>query len=293
MADRAVLKSRSIETDEGAFAITLAVEDLSGIYPRMQKYTVEIVHEGKTVYTYAINSYEEPPGMLFDPGEVAEIVFSRLAYDVASRPSHYSRLTVAGRQLPGEEEYDVVILQGSPRRFGNSARIAAWCDDEAARAGAASHIFYLQEMDLHPCSGCYTCYDYGYCPVQDDMPAIIKALEHASLLVVCTPVYTNTVPAVLKAVMDRCQWLHARRHVLGGTMHTKGLLICTAGRRGDEPFECVRKVTDAFMKNLGIEPAEPILIGDLDRIRDVQSVEGLEGEIRSRMHSLLTAKNEG
>jgi multimeric flavodoxin WrbA len=288
MVESAVLKERSIETDEGTFTLRLALEDLSSIYPGMQKYTVEIAREEKRVYTYAINSYEEPPGVLFDPAEVAEIVFARLEHDVASRPKHYVRPSAEVRQIPAGGRYDLVILQGSPRRFGNSGRIATWCDEEAARAGLSSRIFYIQEMSIQPCTGCYTCYDYGYCPVDDDMHTIIRALEGAPLLVICTPVYTNTVPAGLKAVMDRCQWLHARRKVLGGERgKARGLLVCVAGRRGAEPFECVRKVTDAFMENLGIRPAEPLLIGDLDRIRDVRQVPGLEDDVRSGLRSLI------
>jgi multimeric flavodoxin WrbA len=292
MTESATKKTQSIETPEGTFTVRLIPDDLGSIYPGMVRYTVEVLHGTETVYAYAINSYEVPPGSLFDTGEVAEIVFSRLVHDVASRPGAYIKPRIFTRQLPGDSTYDVVILQGSPRRFGNSAKIASWCDDEAARAGLSSRVFFLQEMNIRTCVGCYTCYDYGYCPVDDDMPGIIRALESASVLVVCTPVYTNTVPAGLKAVIDRCQWLHAREKVLGREVHAQGLLVAVAGRQGADPFVCVKRVVDVFMENLGIHPAEPVLIGNLDRVRDVGSIEGLEDDVRSALHALFVPRDE-
>ena len=294
MHESAAEKIRSIETPEGTFTVRLILDDLGSIYPGMIRYTVEVLRGTEAVYTYAVNSYESArPDSPIDTRKVAEIVFFRLAHDVASRPHAYTRPRFFTRPLPGSGTCDVVILQGSPRRFGNSARIASWCDDEAARAGLSSRVLFLQDMDIRTCIGCYTCYNYGYCPVDDDMPGIIRALESASVIVVCTPVYTSTVPAGLKAVIDRCQWLHAREKVLGREVHARGLLVAVAGRRGTDPFVCVTRVVDAFMENLGILPAGPVLIGDLDRVRDVGKIEGSEGDVRAALRALLAPRDEG
>ena len=293
MSEGAVEKIRAIETPEGTFTIRLILDDLGSIYPGMIRYTVEVLCGAEPVATYAVNSYEVPPGSLIDTREAAEILFSRLAHDVASRPHAYTRPRLFTRPLPGSGTSDVVILQGSPRRFGNSARIASWCADEAARAGLSSRIFFLHELSIRPCIGCYACYNYGYCPVDDDMPGIVRALESASVIVVCTPVYTGTVPAGLKAVIDRCQWLHARQKVLGREVHARGLLVAVAGRRGADPFVCITRVVGMFMENLGIRPAAPVLIGDLDRARDVGKIEGSEDDVRAALRTLFAPGDEG
>ncbi|MDV4343536.1 flavodoxin family protein [Methanoculleus sp. YWC-01] len=293
MSESAAEKIQTIETPEGTFTLRLVQDDLGDIYPGMIRYTVDVLRGTETVYTYAINTYESAPeSSLFDTRKAAEIVFARLAHDVASRPHLYTRPRVFTRPLPGTGTADVVILQGSPRRFGNSAKVASWCDDEATRAGLTSRVFYLQEMEIRPCIGCYVCYDQGYCPVEDDMPPIIRALESASVVVVCTPVYTGTVPAALKAVMDRCQWLHAREKVLGKKVHARGLLVAVAGRGGTEPFICVTRVVGMFMENLGIRPADPVLIGDLDRVRDVETIGGVEDDVRAALRALLAPRDE-
>jgi len=286
-------KIQIIETPEGTFTIRLILDDLGDIYPGMVRYTVEVLRDTETVYTYTINTYESArQDTLFDTRKAAEVVFTRLVHDVATRPHRYTRPRVFTRPLPGTGAIDVAILQGSPRRFGNSAKIASWCDDEAARTGLTSRISYLQEMDIRPCIGCYVCYNQGYCPIEDDMPPIIKALEGASVVVVCTPVYTGTVPATLKAVMDRCQWLHAREKVLGKEVHARGLLVAVAGQQGTRPFACVTGVVGMFMENLGIRSAAPVLIGGLDRARDVEKMDGVEDGVRAALRALLAPQNE-
>ncbi|MDN7023466.1 flavodoxin family protein [Methanoculleus sp. FWC-SCC1] len=285
-------ESRTVETPIGTFVIDLLTEDLGGVYPGMRRYTVEIHYAGQSVYHYVINSYEQPPHTLFSTDEVANIVFGRLIYDIKARPEHYTKaLPPVRRALPGAA-YDVVILQGSPRQFGNSATLAGWCADEASRQRRSVHIFPVHEMDIRPCSGCYACYNQGVCPVEDDMPAIIKAIEEASLLIIATPVYTNTVPAALKAVIDRGQALHARRTLLSTPIAAKGLLIAVAGRPGPEPFECVRSVTGAFMRNIGIHPAEEITVDRMDTRQDVRAIEGLEDRVRAAVASLLKVSGE-
>ncbi len=293
MSEGMAEKTLEIETSEGTFTVRLILDDLGSIYPGMIRYAVEVLCGTEPVAAYAVNSYEVPPGSLVDTRDVAEVLFSRLAHDVASRPHAYSRPRHLIRPLPGSGAFDLVILQGSPRRFGSSAKIASWCSDEAARMGLSSRVFFLHDLSIRPCIGCYACYNYGCCPIDDDMPGIVRALESASSIVVCTPVYTGTVPAGLKAVIDRFQWLHARQKVLGEEVNARGLLFAVAGQRGTAPFACTTRVVDMFMRNLGIRPAAPVLFDDLDRIRDVGKVEGSEEAVRSALQALFASRDEG
>jgi len=48
-----------------------------------------------------------------------------------------------------------------------------------------------------------------------------------------------------------------------------------------------------FMGNLGIRPAAPVLIDDLDRARDVGKVEGAEDDVRAALRALLAPRDEG
>jgi multimeric flavodoxin WrbA len=122
------------------------------------------------------------------------------------------------------------------------------------------------------------------------MGGIIEAVRSTSLLVICSPVYTNTVPAGLKLIIDRCQAYHAQRVLSGGMKGQKGLIFSVAGRSGMENFRCITSVITAFLRNLDIKPAGEILIDRLDAIRDIRTIPGLEQKVREKVKQALSRK---
>ena len=120
------------------------------------------------------------------------------------------------------------------------------------------------------------------------MTGIIRALSTARVVIVCTPVYTNTVPGSLKMVFDRCQAYHAHQVRTGHSQGTKGLLFSVAGRKGRENFSCITRVVEAFMENIHIRPSGNVLIDDLDRAGDVRTIPGIEVQIREAVESALS-----
>jgi hypothetical protein len=73
--------------------------------------------------------------------------------------------------------------------------------------------------------------------MRDGMDDIYERLDAAEAIVVATPVFFATVPAVLKIIFDRCQPYWARRHVLGqpAPPHKRPGAILVVGGGGD-PF---------------------------------------------------------
>jgi multimeric flavodoxin WrbA len=123
------------------------------------------------------------------------------------------------------------------------------------------------------------------------MRGIIDDIRSASLLIVCSPVYTNTVPAGLKLLIDRCQAYHAERVLSGGRTGQRGLVFSVAGRKGEVNFTCVTRVITAFLRNLGITPTGEILIDSVDAIRDIRLIPGLEQTVREKVKQSLDFEN--
>jgi len=182
---------------------------------------------------------------------------------------------------------DLVIIQGSPRGDGNCSILAGWAVDAAHEVGRTAQVIFPHDMDIRCCIGCYQCYNTGTCVFDDDMGSIIDAIRGASLFIVCSPVYTNTVPAGLKLVVDRCQAYHAERVISGGRTGQKGLVFSVAGRKGEENFTCITRVIFAFLRNLGIDPVGEILIDRVDAIRDIRTIAGLEENVKGKVKQHL------
>jgi multimeric flavodoxin WrbA len=100
----------------------------------------------------------------------------------------------------------IVVLLGSPRKKGNSAALAEQLISGALAKGAEVETFYLQGMDINPCTGCDACQkktadDCKF--YKDDMQVLYPKLREADVIVYVSPVYWFSVSAQIKAVIDR------------------------------------------------------------------------------------------
>jgi len=97
-----------------------------------------------------------------------------------------------------------VVLSGSPRKNGNTDRLAAAFIAGAQAAGKNVRLFRAADMDIAPCLNCNACFKHpGICSQKDDMAEIVAALVKADTLVFASPVYFFSVSAQLKTAIDR------------------------------------------------------------------------------------------
>jgi multimeric flavodoxin WrbA len=278
---RELLKSVLVKGGEKEFLLTLEREDFSALYPRMVRYVLT-VREGKRLRAvFRTNTFEYPPLSPLAAESAAREKAARWERELKTDPSGIFQNYPAepARQPPGPGA-DLVIIQGSPRPDGNCGILTGWSAEVAKDAGCSIRVIYPHDLDIHCCIGCYQCYNTGTCVFDDDMGSIIDAVRGARLLIVCSPVYTNTVPAGLKLVIDRMQTYHAERTLFGGRSGQAGILFSVAGRKGGDNFTCVTKVISAFFGNLGIEPAGQVLIDSVDAVRDIRLLTGRKDEVK-------------
>jgi len=98
----------------------------------------------------------------------------------------------------------IVVLSGSPRKNGNTARLTEAFIEGAEAAGKEISLFRVAGLQIGGCRGCGHCFkNQGVCIQQDDMQPILDALRKADALVLASPVYYFSVSAQLKLVIDR------------------------------------------------------------------------------------------
>jgi multimeric flavodoxin WrbA len=114
---------------------------------------------------------------------------------------------------------EFLLVNGSPRPRGNSARMAEVCAAELERLGRGWERIDLRGRRIAPCQGCWACRDRKarYCAQKDDMDQLYPKLLACRGLVLLTPVYWFAVTAQLKAFIDRLDALwHWERGFLAG-----------------------------------------------------------------------------
>ena len=98
----------------------------------------------------------------------------------------------------------ILILNGSPRKNGNTAVLAYDRHLQVSAAGAEVEDIYLHGLDIRPCDACDYCQEDGHgCVISDDMQEIYPKLLSADAILIATPVYWYSMTAQMKLCMDR------------------------------------------------------------------------------------------
>jgi len=105
----------------------------------------------------------------------------------------------------------ILVVQGSPRKKGNSITLAEQIAKGAESVGAVAERIYLHDKNISPCQACYACQrpDSSGCAIDDEMQPIYKKLIDADCWIIASPVYWFTMSAQTKLFMDRCFALQA------------------------------------------------------------------------------------
>lgn len=99
----------------------------------------------------------------------------------------------------------ITHIAGSPRKNGNSMRMARRFLTHAEENGAEIKSYILNQMNFKGCQGCYLCKTkFEKCALEDDLSEVLDRLFDTDLLILSTPVYFFDVSGQMKCFIDRC-----------------------------------------------------------------------------------------
>jgi multimeric flavodoxin WrbA len=114
------------------------------------------------------------------------------------------------QQISKENVMDILLLQGSPRKNGNTERICRVAMRPLEKAGHTIEEVPVGRLSVAGCRECFRCQednDEPACSIDDNMQSILTKMAEARLVVFAAPVFCWGFPAQLKAVLDRCYCL--------------------------------------------------------------------------------------
>ena len=99
---------------------------------------------------------------------------------------------------------NIVVITGSPRKAGNSFAMTDAFIQAAQAKGHTVARFDAAMMKIGGCRACETCFKTGKaCSFDDDFNTIAPAILEADAVVFSMPVYWYSIPAQIKAVIDK------------------------------------------------------------------------------------------
>ena len=103
----------------------------------------------------------------------------------------------------------VLLLQGSPRKSGNTKQLSIPFADELAKHGVEIKEEWIYDKNIKPCVGCTVCQtkigELG-CIHDDDFASLIDEMLSADMTVFSTPIYAWFPPGPVKMFWDRLMY---------------------------------------------------------------------------------------
>jgi arsenite transporter/arsenate reductase (thioredoxin) len=146
---------------------------------------------------------------------------------------------------------NIIGLQGSPRKNGNTHDLLSMFMEEAKKYGSVTETITPHTLDIHPCRELVLCEKKGVCPIKDDMNKnIYSMIKNADLIVLASPLFFYNVPAQTKALIDRCQMFWGRKYKLN--LHDpreqirQGFLLSCGASGGKKLFQGIELTAKVF-----------------------------------------------
>ncbi|WP_292395241.1 flavodoxin family protein [Methanoculleus sp. UBA303] len=192
------------------------------------------------------------------------------------------------------EPIRVLGISGSPRRHGNTETLLDAVLEGAREAGAAVEKIVLRPLDYASCRGCNACHRIGVCVIQDDLTPVFEKIAAADVMVIASPIYSMGITAEAKGLIDRAQYLWARKFILknlyfaaGHTRRHKGIFVSTAGLGWENVFDAAFPALTAFFNTTGFEYWDNIIANDLDRYGGIAGHPTALAEAREKGQSVV------
>jgi len=103
---------------------------------------------------------------------------------------------------------NVIAINGSPRKNGNSAAMLEAAIKGAKENGAAVERIDLFDLNYKGCVSCFGCKllggpSFGKCAQRDELTEVLDKILAADVLLLATPLYFGEVPGAVRNLFER------------------------------------------------------------------------------------------
>ena len=121
-----------------------------------------------------------------------------------------------------EKNMEIIAINGSPRKKGNSAAMLKSWLTGAKEENPASGVQWIDLYDLAftGCRSCFACkrkngLSYGECPIKDGIHDLIRAVYSADAVGISYPIYFGELDAYTRCFLERamfCKTTYRKNH---------------------------------------------------------------------------------
>lgn len=168
----------------------------------------------------------------------------------------------------------IIVLNGSPRKNGNTSALVKAFREGAESAGHSVTEFWLEGMKINGCRGCCAGgkNPESPCVQKDDMEQIYPAYKEADVVVLASPLYYWTISGQLKCAFDRLFAVAECDPGYTNPRKESALLMAAEGNGFEETVYWY----DRLMGHIGWKDCGKVLCGGVMAVGDIEGKPELE-----------------
>lgn len=168
----------------------------------------------------------------------------------------------------------IIVLNGSPRKNGNTSALVKAFREGAESAGHTVTEFWLGGMKINGCRGCCAGgkNPESPCVQKDDMEQIYPAYKEADVVVLASPLYYWTISGQLKCAFDRLFAVAECNPNYTNPRKESALLMAAEGNGFEESVYWY----DRLMGHIGWKDWGKVLCGGVMAVGDIEGKPELE-----------------
>ncbi len=167
-----------------------------------------------------------------------------------------------------------LVILGSPRVNMNTDTLLNEVIKGLQSQNVEVEKIMLGRLKFDPCIACDDCAKTGHCYKQDDLTNIYDKFNNSDIIVIGSPMYFNSITAITKAMVDRCQSFWSSKYKLNQSSidrnrKRKGMFVGVGGAKYTNPergFIGATVVMELFFKAVNAEYMYNMLVDNTDEI---------------------------
>jgi len=153
---------------------------------------------------------------------------------------------------------EIVIINGSPRKDGNTATLLSAVARGVEDNAAAVKFYSLFKMKYMACQSCFACRINDDCIIKDGLHELLQRIKTAHAVVVGSPIYMMQMTGPVKNMYDRLFPLTDTNYKPRFGMK-KMLTVYSQGFDDPHMFESYFEYTAAMFPSLGFDLQDNIV----------------------------------
>ena len=156
---------------------------------------------------------------------------------------------------------NVIAINGSPRKTGNTATLLEYAVKGAGSQNATAETLHFYELQYKGCISCFGCKHKdnagtGFCAANDGLSPVLERVMNCDVLLLGSPIYYSDVTGMMRSFMERLLFMNLTyddpyRKASGKSISSAFIFTMNLPKEGESYYTPVFEANSKLFECLG------------------------------------------